>query len=1114
MGDFLIIQDKLERFIRRFYGNELFKGSIMFVAIGLLYFIFTLFVEYMLWLDPLARTILFWAFVAVELFLLGKLIVFPIMKLLKLKRGLSHEDASKIIGNHFAQVNDKLLNVLQLTQNKKESELILASIDQKSKELKPIPFKLAINLWKNIKYVKFAAIPCLIFLISFLTGNTEWFKDSYKRVVHYRTAYEPPAPFQFFITNDLNAIENKDFKLNIKTAGEVIPGNAQIHYNDQTFFLQQIAPGEFEYVFSQPQDNIEFHLSANNINSTEYTLNVTKTPVLLSFVMDLDYPHYIKKENESFKSTGSATVPEGTKITWNATTKSTDIVSIYSEDTLNFIKKGLNNFEAKKQVYSNYDYTISTSNSALNNYENLSFSIRVIKDDYPELNIEVQKDSVDNQTLYFWGQVSDDNGLSGLKLIYHPTGEEEKISYLEIPISKSNFDEFTVSFPNNLSLLEGISYELYFQAFDNDALHNFKSVKSTVFTYRKLTKGEEENRRLNEQNETIKEIGKTQEKLNEQDRQLEELSKIQKEKQELNFNDKKKLENFLKRQKQQEELMKNFNKKLRENIENTDDNDERNDQFRDDLMERIKENEDQLKQDEKLLNELEKIYEKIQKEEFTEKLEELAKQSRNKQRSLKQLLELTKRYYVAKKAEKLGQELEELSKNQFKLSEEDKENNTKKEQELLNENFKELQEKIEQLQKDNKALQNPLTIPRDQLTEEEIKNEQQEAYDNLNKSEESKKRGDEDNSVKNQNEAKKKQKSAADKMKKLSESMKSSMSMSGMEQLSEDAEMLRQILDNLVLFSFDQEKLMNTFRKIDIDNNEYSKLLRNQNSLREHFEHIDDSLFALSLRQPKISEEINKQITEVFFNIDKSLVQLSENQLYQGVATQQYTLTATNVLASFLSDILDNMEAQMSMIPGQGNGNQDIQLPDIIMSQEDLNEKMEEGLKNGEKNKKEGKSEDQKSNNYGEKQNRAGQVNGEELDGELYEIYQKQQQLKNALRDKMGQSEEIGEVKDILNEMENIELDLINKGFTNQTLQKMKDLHYQLLKLESASFTQGVDHKRESETNFNKFINDTNELNPFFKEYFNTTEILNRQSLPMKEVYKIKAQKYFKRRND
>jgi hypothetical protein len=83
MGDFIVIQNKLEQFIKRFYTNELLKGAILFLSIGLLYFLLTLFIEYMLWLNPTARTILFWVFVAVEVALFVKLIANPILKLFK-----------------------------------------------------------------------------------------------------------------------------------------------------------------------------------------------------------------------------------------------------------------------------------------------------------------------------------------------------------------------------------------------------------------------------------------------------------------------------------------------------------------------------------------------------------------------------------------------------------------------------------------------------------------------------------------------------------------------------------------------------------------------------------------------------------------------------------------------------------------------------------------------------------------------------------------------------------------------------------------------------------------------------------------------------------------------
>ena len=98
--------------------------------------------------------------------------------------------------------------------------------------------------------------------------------------------------------------------------------------------------------------------------------------------------------------------------------------------------------------------------------------------------------------------------------------------------------------------------------------------------------------------------------------------------------------------------------------------------------------------------------------------------------------------------------------------------------------------------------------------------------------------------------------------------------------------------------------------------------------------------------------------------------------------------------------------------------------------------------------------------------------------------------------------------------MEEVELDLLNKGFTNRTLQKMMDLQHQLLKLENATFLQGEDQKRESKTNENSFNNSVIDKTPNAKEYFNTTEILNRQALPLQQTYKRKVQEYFKKKND
>lgn len=1144
MSNFKNIEDKLEAFIRRFYINELLKGFILFFAIGCLYFLLTLFIESVLWLHTPARTLLFWFFILVEIVLLSKFILLPLAKLFKLKKGIDYQDASKIIGTHFSEVNDKLLNVLQLKHHNQSSDLLLASIEQKSLELNPVPFKLAINLKNNSVYLKYAALPILILVLVALTGNMNGFSDSFERVTHYTTAYEPPAPFHFFVLNDsLKAIENKDFKLVVKTVGDVTPENAQIQYHGETYFLQQKAIGEFEYVFSQPIHSIEFKLLANNIVSKPYELRVIKTPALLSFKMVLDYPKHTKRKSTTLKGSGNTLVPEGTLISWQVDTKMTDAVHIYAQDTLVFNKDSNGVFNVNKRIYNNYDYTLTTSNKDLKDYENLAFRIDVIKDEYPQMDVTMKLDSLDLQSLYFKGQVTDDYGFTKLQMVYYPTNDTKAKLIQNIPLSNSNFSEFITAFPNTLNLQPGMSYDLYFEVFDNDQINRFKSVKSVVYTYRKRTKNEEQIKQLNEQKESISDFNKSLKNFEQQDKNLQELTKTQKEKINLNFNEKKKLESFLKRQKEQVQMMKNFNKKLKENLDNFQKEKDKDDPFKEDLKQRLQENEEQLKKDEKLLNELEKLADKINQQELGNKLEDLAKQNNNKKRSLEQLLELTKRFYVEKKLEKLKDDLEKLSDKQDKLANENDEN-TKAKQDALNKAFDDYKKELKQLEQDSKDLKKPIDIPRDTIDEKEIDKEQKEASENLEKQQNSAPDADKNQS---QSQAKKNQKKAAQKMKELSKKMGASMSASGGDQIQEDVEMLRQVLDNLVLFSFDQEALMVQFQSIEINNNKYASYLRTQQNIKEHFQHIDDSLFAMSLRQPKISETVNKEITEVFFNIDKAMELLADNQLYQGVSKQQFAITAANNLADFLSNVLDNMQESLSMSKGQGQGDQ--QLPDIIMSQEELNKMMEQGLKKGEKGQpkdgqghkpgdqegkegeqgKDGKQEGAKGNKMdgsqggnsvksqsGDKENgkSGGDGLGEQNSEALYKIYQKQQELRQALQERLDK-EGIGrQGANLIKQMENIELDLLNNGLTNQTLQKMMNLKHQLLKLEHATFQQGEDNKRQSETNNKVFENNSINQIPTAKQYFKTTEILNRQVLPLQPVYKKKVQSYFKQNND
>src|SRR5690606_8289608 len=172
-----------------------------------------------------------------------------------------------------------------------------------------------------------------------------------------------------------------------------------------------------------------------------------------------------------------------------------------------FSSKGAN-FNFEKGIYNKFDYAITTSNEILRDYENLSFTLNVVKDQFPEIEVQSKQDSTNTQRVFFLGQISDDYGLTKLRLVYFPEGDEKQAKTQALPLNKTNFDQFTYMFPGNLLLDEGVSYEYYFEVFDNDAIHNYISSKSGIYSFRTLTKNALDDEQLQNQQNAIKGLDK------------------------------------------------------------------------------------------------------------------------------------------------------------------------------------------------------------------------------------------------------------------------------------------------------------------------------------------------------------------------------------------------------------------------------------------------------------------------------------------------------------------------------------------------------------------------------------------------------------------------------
>ena len=1080
MNAYKNIEEKLHQFVRKFYTNELIKGTIMFLSLGILYFFFTLFIEYFLWLQPTARTILFIIFVLVELYLLFRFILTPIFKLIGLKKGISYTESSKIIGIHFTEVGDKLINILQLKESTNQSELLIASIEQKSKELQPIPFSNAVNFRQNKKYLKYAAIPFVIWLLITITGNINILNTSFKRVVNYRTAFVPPAPFSFHLVNtELKVIQGKPFTVEIETKGAVLPTDVTIFYNNQSYFLQN-QNGTFSYTFTDTKKNISFYVESNGIVSQNYELNVVKTPTVQNISIDLAYPNYIGKKNETINNTGTIIVPEGTKTTWNVRTNQTDSVAFIFDQKQHFFNKNkVDLFTHSKQILKPLNYQIATSNSELKEFEKLYFTIDVVKDEFPEIEVLSEIDSLNN-TAQFAGKVSDDYGIKKIEIVFYDEENPTEKKTQKITFNKEQNQTFYYNFPGDLEINKGIDYEVYFQVFDNDGVNGSKKSESKKFSFRNKSDKEIEEESVIQQRKQIQSIENTLLKKQQQKKELEEIKQNLQNNKNVNWNDKKKIDNYIKRQEQYKQMMQRQTDKLQENIKDLPKDSETIKEKKEQLKNRIEELK-KLEKEQKLLEELKKLAEKLNKDELLKKVKQLTAQNKQQERSLERILELTKRFYVEQKTMQIANTLEDLSKKQDSLAK--SKNSTLNKQQEIKKEFETVQKELKNLEKDNKALKEPMQIP-------DTKEEQKEVNKQLNKALE-----------KNQpdkNQQKSSQKKAAQKMQEMSQKMQQAMSDMEGEMKEANEKSLRIILENLLNFSFKQENLMDRFSNINVTHPDFGKELKNQNTLKTYFEHIDDSLYVLSMRLPEISPIVQKDLTNAHYNIDQSLDNFAENRFNSGLSNQQYVMTAVNNLADFLSDILDNMQQPKMSKSGKGKkGGKSFSLPDIIKKQEDIVKKMQQGNKKGKEQKGEKKGESKGNRN-------------DDLDGDLYNTYQQQSQLRQELQEALKKNG-IGnnpEAKKVLKSMEQLENEILEKGFNNATLQKMQQLKYNLLKLDKAAFEQDKDTKRKSASNQQKYNSNKAKL-LIQKLFYNQTEILNRQSLPLQKSYKKKVQEYF-----
>ena len=142
--------------------------------------------------------------------------------------------------------------------------------------------------------------------------------------------------------------------------------------------------------------------------------------MLMKFDIQLSYPAYLNKKNETVSNIGDIQIPQGTKMQWVFHTKNTDQIFLNFTDTLVDISKSSEDeFSFSKRMMQSMPYSIKTMNHFLKqNPDSVNYTINVVPDQVPVIDVSEKTDSLNPKNIYFSGTIKDDYGFSRLTFKY------------------------------------------------------------------------------------------------------------------------------------------------------------------------------------------------------------------------------------------------------------------------------------------------------------------------------------------------------------------------------------------------------------------------------------------------------------------------------------------------------------------------------------------------------------------------------------------------------------------------------------------------------------------------------------------------------------------------
>ena len=1080
------VVSQLKSYHRLFYRNEVINrllfSALWIICLGSIFIL----IEYFAWLSSPLRGILYYFFLSASCVLFVANCFVPTVKW---TRKVSHADLewmAKKLGKFFDKAHqDELINIIQLQRegsHKVNSPLLEAAITQKVRQLSGYKFVDFID-YSGHRKILYGLLLLAALLAFFDYLNPQYIRKPTLRIVNYTFQYTKALPFQFLILNKkLEAVAGEPFTIQVKLIGKNLPSD--VYFTSQGSRMKMERELE-KNVFSLSLPPITspqmFQFEAVEYFSEPQTIQIIYRPGIEKTTISIEFPAYIHRPAEKLSQLLPLQIPEGSRVHWDISThdvKKASILLGQKRTKIDFKKNMLvSAYEFSTQFFENSSYQIWVSNEHFESQKTSDFRIDVIKDEYPKIEAQVIEDTLYYRFLIFRGEANDDYGLNHVALKYQirrdkqANWEAQFIRKLAIPTGKKEADFRFLIGLDSLKLPPGAQLRYYFEVTDHDGIHGPKKTK----TLQRVWEFPESNQLTKKSGDRFleleKNISSSIQKAQEIKKELTDAMNRLKLGKEVNN---KMLEEVLSKEKE-----------LKKALDALKDQQEKwmGQQFSfqkpTDLwiqkMENLQKLIDQI-QTSDLNKGTDDLFKNLQKElpsNWQKNMEQKQSLNKNRERELQRLEQFYKDLRIDKMMEESIQGLNELSQKQSKLAEEPSINQA--EQNKIHEEFKEQEKAIDKLEKEMEL---------DSKEFDSLEEEIEKSMDNVEEFLENK----------TVNKAKIAQKKSAEGLKKLAKKLEDKRTNDESNALNLEVNQLRLLLDNLLQISFEQERVMQDFRRLREGSPALKSASQLQNKIAETAFILEDSLISLGKKVMPLSSIITRETTEMHNRLNEAALMMKERKWPLVQARQQQSMASINKLAVMLSDLLQQMQNQQAqMKPGKkGKGKQKPQ-GSWGARQQKLNQKVRES----------------RADKQGP------------MSEEMIKIAQEQARLRQELEEKLqdiqdrpGSGNLEKSLKDLIKNMEKNETDLVNKRL-NQELQNRQDLMLPiLLESEKALKEQGEDPKKESRNALEKFReNPPPNLLPYLKKLEENRTLYQRNPVDLKPSYQEKVLRYLNQFN-